>query len=101
MTNLAIAFPAEAAAPIAQAVAGAARPVLGVGMFAAMLMLFKPLLAAVARTARRLVSPGMAPEQSARKARLKNAFRLQKLARDHEDSEPGLAAELRALAARA
>lgn len=100
MTSLTIAFPAEAAAPIAQAVAGAARPLLGFSVLAAMLMLFKPLLGGIARTALLLAAPRKPLEQRVRKARLKNAFKLQKLARDYEASEPGLAAELRAIAAR-
>src|SRR3569623_755271 len=105
MTILAIAFPAEAAAPIAQAVvsaaAGAARPLIGIGVFATVLMLFKPLLSGMARTALLLVAPRKSLEQRVSEARLKSAFKLQKLARDYEASEPGLAAELRAIAARA
>lgn len=90
MTSPTIAFPAEAATPIAQTVVtGAARPVFGFGILATMLRLFKPLLAS---------SP---LEQRARQARLENAFKLQKLARDLEASEPDLAAELHAIAARA
>jgi len=105
MSILAIAFPAEAAVPVAQAVVGAAasatRPLIGVGIFATLLMLFKPLLLGVLRTALLLVSPRKSLQQRNKEAGFKNVIKLQRLAREYENSEPGLAAELRAIAARA
>src|SRR3569833_3526786 len=105
MSILAIAFPAEAAVPVAQAVVGAAasatRPLIGVGIFATLLMLFKPLLLGVLRAALLLVSPRKSLQQRNKEAGFKNVIKLQRLARVFVFCVLGLAVVLCAFVVRA
>lgn len=57
MSVLAIAFPAEAAVPVAQAFISVAFPLIGIGVFAVLLMFFKPLIAGILRAARFVITP--------------------------------------------
>lgn len=99
-----IAFPAEAAIPVAQAFAGVAanavRPLIGLGIFATLLMLFKPLLSGLLRAALLLVAPRKSLKERTAAAKLKSVLTLHRMARDCERFEPSLAAELRYLASR-
>jgi hypothetical protein len=57
MSVLAIAFPAEAAVPVAQAFIDAALPLVGISVFAFLLLFFRPLAAGAQRTAQFLAAP--------------------------------------------
>jgi len=96
--------PLEAALPAAQFVAGTAvsyaRPLLGIGMLAALLMIFKPLLIGVLRAALLVVKPRQSLEERTSRRTLQSVLMLNHMARDVEISDPALASELRALAAR-
>ncbi len=104
MSLLSIAFPVQAALPAAEALAGsaigAARPILGVGAIAAVLVVFKPLLSGVLRAALLAVKPRRSPEERSLRSRMKSVLELNRMARELEASEPGLAAELRSIASR-
>src|SRR6478672_239860 len=101
MSILTIAFPAQAAIPVAQAAFGglavAARPLFGLGILIALLMLFKPLLTGLLRAALLLVRPRRSLEERRSRQTLRSVLMLNGLARDVETSQPGLAAELRML----
>lgn len=104
MSFLALAFPVESALPAAQAFAGAAanaaRPIIGVGVFATFLVLFKPLIAGFLRAALLVMSPRQPLAQRRARDKQKGVLYLQRLAREYDGVEPGLAAELRSLASR-
>lgn len=104
MSILSIAFPAEAALPALQAFAGnaisVARPMVGLGVLAAFLVAFKPLLVGLLRAALLVVKPRQPLEERASRRKLQSILMLNRMARDLENSEPSLAAELRAIAAR-
>lgn len=88
-------IPAEAAIASGLAVA---RPLLGLGLLAAVLVFFKPLLAGMLRAALLAFQPRTADEQARR--RLDDVTTLYRMARESESIHPALAAELRAIAAR-
>lgn len=100
MSILAIAFPAEAAIPVAQAFAGAARPLIGLGIFATLLMLFKPLIAGMLRAALLLITPRKSLQERKATNNMQGVLMLNRMARELDSSQPSLAAELRMLAAR-
>lgn len=100
MSILSIAFPFEAAASFAGFAAGAARPLIGVSLFATMLLLFKPLLKGVLQAALLLVSPRKSLEERRTLQKIRSARLLNLIARDYDASQPNLAAELRQLASR-
>jgi len=104
MSLLSLAFPVQAVLPAAETLAGtavgAARPLLGVGAVAAVLVMFKPLLKGLLRAALLFVKPRRSLEERALRDRMKSVLMLNNMARDLESREPGLAAELRAIAAR-
>lgn len=93
MSILSIAIPVEAAV-------GAARPLIGLGIFAAVLVLFKPLIAGMLRAAMLVITPRKRLEESNARARFQGALMLNRMAREYETTQPGLAAELRSLASR-
>ncbi len=104
MSILAIAFPAEAALPALQAFAGNAlnlvRPMVGLGVLAAVFVVFKPLLVGLLRAALLVVKPRQTLEQRSERRILQSVVMLNRMARDLDGSDPGLAAELRSIAAR-
>lgn len=104
MIFLNIAIPATSTLPVAQAafatVVAAIRPLLGLGILATMLVVFKPLLAGMLRAALLLVHPRQNREQKEAARNLRNALTISRFAREFDESAPGMAAELRALAAR-
>ncbi|MDY7577234.1 hypothetical protein RGU70_02680 [Herbaspirillum sp. RTI4] len=105
LTNLAFPMEAiEAAAPFAQTVAGATialvRPVLGVGALATLLVVFKPLVAGVLRALLVLFKPRQSLAERREKHRFEGLRIMNRMANHYNNSQPGLAAELRAIAAR-
>jgi hypothetical protein len=104
MSILAIAFPAEAAIPVAQAVVGAvagvARPLIGLGIFATLLVLFKPLLKGILRAGLLVISPRKSLKDRKANDNMQGVLMLNRMARELDLSQPSLAAELRLLASR-
>ena len=100
MSILSIAIPFEAAGPVMQAVTSAARPLIGLSIFAALLFLFKPLIAGVLRSALLVITPRKVLEERKAEDKFQGVLMLNRLARDYEFSQPSLAAELRSLASR-
>ncbi|HEY8606016.1 MAG TPA: hypothetical protein VIM12_02730 [Noviherbaspirillum sp.] len=104
MSILSIAFPAEAALPALQALGGAAvgavRPLIGLGLLAAVLVVFKPLLVGLLRAALLVIRPRRSLEQRSQRRILQSILMINSMARDLDASQPGLAAELRLIAAR-
>lgn len=89
-------IPAEAAIASGLSIA---RPLLGLGLLAAVLVFFKPLLAGMLRAVVLAFQPRTANEQARR--RLDDVVTLYRMARESDSVHPSLAAELRAIAARA
>ena len=79
----------------------ALRPLLGLGLLAALLWLFKPLLRGVVRAVLILFHPRRSLAQRAAVRNLDNIRMLQRMARELDTQQPNVAAELRLLAARA
>jgi hypothetical protein len=100
MSILAFAISPDAAVPALQALSGAARPLIGLGIFAALLVLFKPLIAGMLRAVLLVISPrkGLAERKADDKVR--SALALNRMARELSATHPSLAAELRSFAAR-
>ena len=78
----------------------ALRPLLGLGLLAAILWLFKPMLRGLARATFVLLHPRQSLAQRAVRRNLDSVRMLQRMARDLDQQQPNLAAELRLLAAR-
>lgn len=104
MSILTIAFPAEAALPALQAFAAnavsIARPLLGLGILAALLVVFKPLLVGLLRAALLVVKPRKSLEERTSRHMLRSVLMMHRVARDVERNHPSLAAELRSIASR-
>lgn len=100
MSFMAIAFPAQVAVPVAQTFANYARPLLGLGIFATLLMIFKPLVLGVFRAALLAVKPRRSLEQRNLRSKLQGVLMLNRMANEMDSSQPSLAAELRMLASR-
>lgn len=104
MSIWALAFPAEAAIPVVETLALTAarmsRPLLGVGLGAGLLVLFKPLLIGLLQAALLVVRPRRTLEQRSARQNLRDMLLLYRLARQYDESQPNQAAELRALASR-
>ena len=100
MSILSIAFPFEAAASFAGVAVGAARPLIGVSLFATILLLFNPLLKGLLQAALLLLSPRKSLDERRMMQKIRSARQLNRLARNYEASQPNLAAELRQFASR-
>jgi hypothetical protein len=104
MSALALAFPVETAFPLAQAFArvafSVARPALGFGAAAAFFLLFKPLIAGFLRAALLIISPRYSLAKRQAEEKRSGVLFLNRLARQYDDMQPSLAAELRSLASR-
>lgn len=104
MSILTIAFPAEAALPALQVFASnamsIARPLLGIGMLAAVLVVFKPLLLGLLRAALLVVKPRRTLEERSARRMLESVLMLNRMARDLDRTHPSLASELRSIASR-
>jgi len=94
MSVLAIAFPVEAAVPLAQTLIGTTVALV------TLLMVFKPLLTGILRAALVLVKPRKSLEQRVLQHRFNGARLLNRMANDYAGSQPNFAAELRNLAGR-
>lgn len=100
MFNLSTAFPFEAAVSVAGIAIGAARPLIGMSLFATLLLLFKPLLKGLLQAGLLLLSPRKSLDERRVAQKVRSARLLNNIARDYEASQPNLAAELRQLASR-
>jgi hypothetical protein len=100
MSFLSIMFPLEAAVSFAGVAAGAARPLLGVSLFATLLLVFKPLLKGLLQAAILMMAPRKSLEERRYAEKLRGIAMLNSMARDYERSQPNLAAELRQIASR-
>lgn len=100
MSYLTIAFPAEAAGPVSQTILSAIRPLVGLSLFAVAAVVFKPLIGGLLRAALLLIAPRKSRQQLAAQDRMHGAMMLNRMARDVQVTQPGLAAELRNLATR-
>lgn len=101
MSLLSIAFPLEAAVSFAGVAAGAARPLLGVSLFATLLVVFQPLLKGLLQAAILMMAPRKSLEERRFAEKLRGIAMLNSMARSCERSQPNLAAELRQIALRA
>lgn len=81
-------------------VVGAARPLLGMGILATMLVVFKPLITGLLRAALLVISPRQTKDEKVASRNLRNMLAIHRVARDLDSSSPSMAAELRALASR-
>ncbi|HZW22275.1 hypothetical protein [Noviherbaspirillum sp.] len=97
MSVLSLAFPAEAFAANAMAVA---RPLLGLGVLAALMVVFKPLLVGMLRAALLVVKPRKSLEERSQRSMMQSVLMLNRMARDLDRVEPSLANELRSIASR-
>ncbi|GGC95248.1 hypothetical protein [Undibacterium terreum] len=104
MTFLNLAFPLQSAVPVAEmavsSVVGAARPLLGMGILATMLVVFKPLITGLLRASLLLISPRLTKDEKVASRNLRNLLAINNVARDLDSTSPSMAAELRALASR-
>lgn len=104
MSILSLAFPASIAVPAAEAFVGTAvtvaRPLLGLSVVAMLAVVFKPLLAGLLRAALLVLKPRQSIEQRTSRRMRDSMLMLNRMARDLNDTQPSLAAELRWLASR-
>jgi hypothetical protein len=100
MSILSIAFPVEAAVSVAGIAIGAARPLIGVSLFATLLLLFKPLLKGLLQAGLLLLSPRKSLDERRMMEQARSARMLNNIARQYDASQPNLAAELRQFASR-
>jgi hypothetical protein len=100
MSFLAIAFPAQAAVPVAQTFVNYARPFLGLSALITLLMIFKPLVLGIIRAAWLTIKPRQSLEQRNARRKLFGVMMLNRMANEYDRSQPNLAAELRLLAGR-
>lgn len=100
MSLMAIAFSTQVAVPVAQIFTTYARPLLGLGVLIALLMIFKPMIRGLARAVLLAVKPRPTLDQRNFRSRLQGVLMLNRMANELDSSQPSLAAELRLLAAR-
>ncbi|MFZ6848365.1 hypothetical protein [Undibacterium sp. RuRC25W] len=104
MSFLTIAFPATSAIPMAEvaisSIMASVRPLLGLGLFASMFVVFKPLLSGIAQALKLVVAPKKTREEKTALRHLRNSLAIHHIANDLDRSSPNMAAELRALASR-
>ena len=105
MSMMVLGFPAEIAPAIVETLAPALLrwlpQLLGTAMLIALLLLFRPLLTGVFQAALLLVHPRRTREQRRAASTFGTVMLLTRMTRDCGLSDPGQAAELRAMAARA
>ena len=97
MSVLSLAFPVEAIAANALTVA---RPLLGLGVLAALMVVFKPLLVGMLRAALLVIKPRKSLEERSQRSMLQSVLMLNRMAREFDNVQPSLANELRAIASR-
>jgi hypothetical protein len=104
MGYLVLGFPLEAVMPVSNSIVGvaatAARPLVGLGIFATLLVVFRPLLSGVMRAAMLLVAPRKSLVERRADAHMKDVVAVNRLARKLESQHPSLAAELRSISCR-
>ncbi len=100
MSFLTIAYPAQAAFPVAQTLATYARPLLGLSALVTLLMIFKPMLLGLLRAAWLVIKPRRSLEQRNADSKFQGVLMLNRMAEDLDCIQPSLAAELRLLASR-
>lgn len=98
MSVLTLGFTVES---IAATTLALVRPLLGLGIVAALLIVFKPLLVGLLRAALLVIKPRRTFESRRSAAMLEGFLMMNRMARELDSSQPGLATELRAIAARA
>jgi hypothetical protein len=79
-------------------VVGNARPLLGMGIAATSLVVFKPLLSGMLRAALLMLSPRQSKDEQLASRNLRNILAIKRAANDFDS--PSMNAELQALAAR-
>jgi len=104
MTALALTYPVQAAAPVLSTVLRSAvfiiRPLFGLGALMTLGLIFKPMLLGVARATKLVLIPRQSLEERTNRSKLEGALMLNRLAKEVEENQPGLAAELRYFASR-
>jgi hypothetical protein len=107
MTILTLAYPVQAAASLAETFSGAfgvaLRSILAagaLGLVAFLAVVFKPLIVGSARALQLVVRPRMSAQQRQLLRRMEGTQMLTQLAKEADSTQPGLAAEMRYLAAR-
>lgn len=86
--------------PNTSAVVAAARPLVGLGVFATLLLVFKPMIAGLLQAALLVVKPRQSLERRRERNRLRGILLLNHMADDLSQTQPNLATELRLLASR-
>lgn len=97
MSFLSFAFPVENIAANALTVA---RPLFGLGVLAALLFVFKPLLVGALRAALLVIKPRATLEERSSRYTMQSVLMLNRMASELETTQPSLASELRAIAVR-
>ena len=104
MPFLSTALPFQVVMPLVHTVAGEVSALLptlvGLGLLLVLLMVFKPLLVGLLRAALLVLQPRLSLEERGARRTLRGALLLNRMARDLDCSQPGLAAEMRVLAGR-
>ena len=98
MSFLSLALPAVEVA--INTIASVARPLLGLGILATVLVVFRPLITGVWRAVLVLLQPKLSREERAAQRHLRTMRAIQR-ASNVDSSSPSMSAELRALASRA
>lgn len=104
MGFLVLGFPLEAVMPVSNSIVGmattAARPLIGFGIFATLLVIFRPLISGLIRAAMLLVAPRKSLDERRAEAHVQDVVTVNRLARRLESQHPSLAAELRSMSCR-
>lgn len=104
MGYLVLGFPLEAVMPVSNSIVGAAataaRPLIGLGIFATLLVIFRPLLSGLVRAGLLVLSPRKSLDERRAEAHVQDVVAVNRLARKLEAQHPSLAAELRAMSCR-
>jgi hypothetical protein len=77
------------------------RPLFSLGLLATAVLIFRPMLIGLLRAGLLVLQPRQTFEQRHALGRLRGMLALSRMSRELEESHPGMAAEFRALAARA
>lgn len=104
MSLLSLAGPAQAALPLLRSTAfvamGIARSLLIAGSLFAVALFFRPLVVGIVQAIALMIKPRRSLAVRRNERRLRGIKTLNRMARDLESSQPGVAAELRSFAAR-
>lgn len=106
MTFLTTTFPIQTVAPMVQTIVSAVRPLLGIGvlmalgLFAALLTVFRPLLLGIMHATLMVFKPRLSLEERRSRRMMNGVLMLNRMANEYDVSQPNLAGELRNLASR-